>query len=123
MSQTFQLAVIPGDGIGPEVTAEGLKVLEAVAPAGAKFEPTRYDLGAERYLATGEVLPDTVLEEIRQHDAILLGAVGGVRVTRAFRRGSSSEDCCSSCASSSTTTSTCVRPRSTPGRPPRCAQK
>ena len=79
MTQTFQLAVIPGDGIGPEVTAEALKVLEQVAGsrAGVKFEPTRYDLGAERYLATGEVLPDPVLEEIRQHDAILLGAVGG----------------------------------------------
>ena len=80
MTQTFQLAVIPGDGIGPEVTAEALKVLEQVAArhgAGAKFEPTRYDLGAERYLATGEVLPDSALEEIRQHDAILLGAVGG----------------------------------------------
>jgi len=77
MTQTFQLAVIPGDGIGPEVTAEALKVLEQVAASGAKFEPTRYDLGAERYLATGEVLPDSVLEEIRQHDAILLGAVGG----------------------------------------------
>jgi 3-isopropylmalate dehydrogenase len=76
--QTFQLAVIPGDGIGPEVTAEALKVLEAVsAGAGVKFEPTRYDLGAERYLATGEVLPDSVLAEIKQHDAILLGAVGG----------------------------------------------
>jgi 3-isopropylmalate dehydrogenase len=79
MTQTFQLAVIPGDGIGPEVTAEALKVLEQVAGgrAGVKFEPTRYDLGAERYLATGEVLPDSVLEEIRRHDAILLGAVGG----------------------------------------------
>ena len=60
-----QLAVIPGDGIGPEVTAEALKVLEVAAPAGVKFEPTRYDLGAERYLATGEVLPDSVLAEIR----------------------------------------------------------
>ncbi len=74
---SVRLAVIPGDGIGPEVTAEALKVLEAVAPTGVKFEPTRYDLGAERYLATGEVLPDSVLEEIRGHDAILLGAVGG----------------------------------------------
>ena len=74
---SLKLAVIPGDGIGPEVTAEGLKVLEQVTPAEVKFEPTRYDLGAERYLATGEVLPDSVLEEIRQHDAILLGAVGG----------------------------------------------
>ncbi|MGH3413839.1 MAG: 3-isopropylmalate dehydrogenase [Marmoricola sp.] len=73
---SHQLAVIPGDGIGPEVTAEALKVLGA-APTGVKFEPTRYDLGAERYLATGEVLPDTVLAELRDHDAILLGAVGG----------------------------------------------
>ncbi len=78
-TQTYQLAVIPGDGIGPEVTAEALKVLEQVAAGhgGVKFEPTRYDLGAERYLATGEVLPDSVLAEIKQHDAILLGAVGG----------------------------------------------
>jgi 3-isopropylmalate dehydrogenase len=80
--QSLKLAVIPGDGIGPEVTAEGLKVLEQAVnsgstPAEVKFEPTRYDLGAERYLATGEVLPDSVLAEIRQHDAILLGAVGG----------------------------------------------
>jgi 3-isopropylmalate dehydrogenase len=74
---TLNLAVIPGDGIGQEVTAEALKVLEAAAPVGVKFEPTRYDLGAERYLATGEVLPDSVLAEIRGHDAILLGAVGG----------------------------------------------
>jgi 3-isopropylmalate dehydrogenase len=74
---TLKLAVIPGDGIGQEVTAEALKVLEAAAPAGVKFEPTRYELGAERYLATGEVLPDSVLAEIREHDAILLGAVGG----------------------------------------------
>ena len=73
---SLKLAVIPGDGIGPEVTAEALKVLESV-PTGVKFEPTRYDLGAERYLATGEVLPDSVLDEIRQHDVILLGAVGG----------------------------------------------
>ncbi len=77
MTQSVKLAVIPGDGIGPEVTAEALKVLEAVAPADVKFEPTRYDLGAERYLATGEVLPDSVLAEIKGHDAILLGAVGG----------------------------------------------
>jgi 3-isopropylmalate dehydrogenase len=74
---TLNLAVIPGDGIGPEVTAEALKVLEVAAPDGVKVAPTRYDLGAERYLATGEVLPDSVLGEIREHDAILLGAVGG----------------------------------------------
>jgi 3-isopropylmalate dehydrogenase len=75
---SHRLAVIGGDGIGPEVTAEGLKVLEAAAAlAGVKVEQTSYDLGAERYLTTGEVLPDSVLEEIRDHDAILLGAVGG----------------------------------------------
>jgi 3-isopropylmalate dehydrogenase len=77
MTQSMKLAAIPGDGIGPEVTAEALKVLEQATPDGVKFEPTRYDLGAERYLATGEVLPDSVLAEIKQHDAILLGAVGG----------------------------------------------
>jgi 3-isopropylmalate dehydrogenase len=74
---SLKLAVIPGDGIGREVTAEALKVLEVAAPADVKFEQTRYDLGAERFLATGEVLPDSVLAEIRDHDAILLGAVGG----------------------------------------------
>ena len=75
--RTVRLAVIAGDGIGPEVTAEALKVLDRVAPTGVSFEPTRYDLGAERYLATGEVLPDSVLAEIAEHDSILLGAVGG----------------------------------------------
>ena len=78
MTRTFSLAVIPGDGIGPEVTAQALAVLHAVAPLhDVAFERTAYDLGAERYLATGDVLPDSVLEEIRTHDAILLGAVGG----------------------------------------------
>src|ERR687890_402878 len=73
----FSLAVIPGDGIGTEVVAEGLKVLEAAAAhEGAKFELTEYDLGARRWHATGETLPDSVLDEIRGHDAILLGAVG-----------------------------------------------
>jgi 3-isopropylmalate dehydrogenase len=65
--------VIPGDGIGPEVVAEGLKVLGEVAP---DLETTSYDLGAARWQRTGELLPDTVLEELRGHDAILLGAVG-----------------------------------------------
>src|SRR5688500_7385012 len=76
----LKFAVIPGDGIGPEVTSEALKVLDQAVSsggaAGTKFEPTRYDLGADRYLATGETLPDSVLAEIRQHDVILLGAVG-----------------------------------------------
>ncbi len=76
-TSSVRLAVIPGDGIGGEVTAEALKVLEVAAPAGVTFDRTTYDLGAERYLRTGEVLPDSVLEEIRGTDAILLGAVGG----------------------------------------------
>jgi len=76
-SKTLNLAVIGGDGIGPEVVAEGLKVLEAVtAGAGLKVTTTDYDLGAHRWHATGETLPDSVLEEIRGHDAILLGAIG-----------------------------------------------
>ncbi len=77
MTQTHRLAVIPGDGIGREVTDEALKVLAVATPSDVKFESNRYDLGAERYLATGEVLPDSVLDEVKQHDAILLGAVGG----------------------------------------------
>ncbi|GAB2449990.1 3-isopropylmalate dehydrogenase [Streptosporangium sandarakinum] len=72
-SRNIRLAVIPGDGIGVEVVAEGLKVLQAV---GAKAETTTYDLGAKRYHATGEVLTDVVLDELRGYDAILLGAVG-----------------------------------------------
>jgi len=78
MPRTFSLAVVAGDGIGPEVTAEALAVLDTVAARhDLAFERTEYDLGAERYLATGEVLPDSVLDEIRTQDAILLGAVGG----------------------------------------------
>ncbi|MEU3165295.1 3-isopropylmalate dehydrogenase [Streptosporangium sp. NPDC006930] len=72
-SRNIRLAVIPGDGIGVEVVAEGLKVLEAV---GTKVETTTYDLGAKRYHETGETLPDPVLDELRGYDAILLGAVG-----------------------------------------------
>ncbi|MBO0812514.1 MAG: 3-isopropylmalate dehydrogenase [Microlunatus sp.] len=68
------LAVIGGDGIGPEVVAEGVKVLQAVAPGA--FELTEYDLGAERWKRTGEVLPDSVLHELAQSDGILFGAVG-----------------------------------------------
>jgi 3-isopropylmalate dehydrogenase len=65
--------VIPGDGIGVEVTEQALRVLTAVRPG---VDPTQYDLGASRWHRTGEVLPDSVLDEIRGHDAILLGAVG-----------------------------------------------
>jgi 3-isopropylmalate dehydrogenase len=69
----MKLAVVAGDGIGPEVIAEGLKVLDAVLPG---VESTAYDLGAAAYHRTGEALPDSVLSELRDHDAILLGAVG-----------------------------------------------
>ncbi|UER53878.1 3-isopropylmalate dehydrogenase [Kineosporiaceae bacterium SCSIO 59966] len=75
MSDAIRVAVVGGDGIGPEVTAEALKVLRAADP-GATVETTEFDLGARRWHATGETLPDSVLEEIRGHDAILLGAVG-----------------------------------------------
>jgi len=68
-----KLAIVGGDGIGPEVVAEALKVLRA---AGLAIEETNYDLGADRWHRTGETLPDAVLEEIRGHQAILLGAVG-----------------------------------------------
>jgi 3-isopropylmalate dehydrogenase len=68
-----RIAVVAGDGIGPEVVGEARKVLDAVVPG---LEQTEYDLGAARYHRTGEVLPDSVLEELGQHDAILLGAVG-----------------------------------------------
>jgi len=73
--RTIKLAVIGGDGIGPEVVAEALKVLRTAAPAVA-IEETSYDLGAKRWHDTGETLPDSVLDELRGHDAILLGAVG-----------------------------------------------
>src|SRR5262245_15844498 len=69
----YRIAVIGGDGIGPEVTAEALKVVDA---AGVATEPTSFDLGGHRYLRDGEILSDATLEELRGYDAILLGAVG-----------------------------------------------
>ena len=69
----MKLAVIAGDGIGPEVIGEALKVLDAVLPG---VEKTEYDLGARRYHATGETLPDGVVDELKGQDAILLGAIG-----------------------------------------------
>ncbi len=77
MGKTYRIAVIPGDGTGPEVTREGVKVLEA---AGGKFgfslDLTQYNFGGERYMATGEVLPENAAEELRKHDSVLLGAIG-----------------------------------------------
>jgi 3-isopropylmalate dehydrogenase len=73
----YRLAVVGGDGVGPEVTAQAVKVLHAAADRhGFELDLTDYDLGARRYLATGEVLPSRVLDEMADHDAILLGAVG-----------------------------------------------
>ena len=75
--QTLKLAVIGGDGTGPEVTAEAIKVLGAVAKLeGFSFETTDFDFGGERYLKTGETLPEGAVDELRSFDAILLGAVG-----------------------------------------------
>ncbi|AZZ52399.1 3-isopropylmalate dehydrogenase [Rathayibacter festucae] len=79
MTRTVKLAVIPGDGIGPEVIAEAVKVLDAVtADSDLVIEKTPFSLGAGRFLETGDVLTDEDLASISAHDAILLGAVGGV---------------------------------------------
>jgi 3-isopropylmalate dehydrogenase len=76
MSRSIDLAVVPGDGIGQEVVAQGLKVLRSVLPQDVKLETKEYDLGAKRWHRTGETLPDAELESLRTHDAILLGAIG-----------------------------------------------
>jgi len=72
-----KIAVIPGDGTGPEVVREGLKVIEAAASKyGFRYETVHFDFGGDRYLRTGETLPDSAVEELRQFDAIYLGAIG-----------------------------------------------
>jgi len=77
MSKSYKIAVIPGDGTGPEVTAEAVKVLNAAAEKyDFKLDMTHYDFGGDRYLATGEVLPESAADEMREYDAILLGAIG-----------------------------------------------
>ncbi len=76
---SFRIAVIPGDGIGREVIAEGKRVLEAATPG--KLQWIEYDLGADRYLRTGEILPDAIFTELQQVDAIYLGAVGDPRIS------------------------------------------
>ncbi|MDF3289263.1 MULTISPECIES: 3-isopropylmalate dehydrogenase [Streptomyces] len=76
MSRTISLAVIPGDGIGQEVVSEGLKVLSAVLPQDVKLETKTYDFGAKRWHGTGETLTDADLAQLKEHDAILLGAIG-----------------------------------------------
>lgn len=77
MSRTLDLAIIAGDGIGPEVIAEAVTVLRAAVPADTTVTTTDYPFSAGHYLETGTILGDDDLETLRKHDAILLGAVGG----------------------------------------------
>ncbi|MBP7275203.1 MAG: 3-isopropylmalate dehydrogenase [Kiritimatiellae bacterium] len=82
MSASYPIAVIGGDGTGPEVIREGRKVLDAAARAfGFRLDFHDYDLGGERYLRTGEILPDSVLDELRKFKAIYLGAIGHPGIT------------------------------------------
>lgn len=77
MSKTYKIAVLPGDGTGPEVTNEALKVMDALAAVdGFKIERETFDFGGDRYLATGEVLPASAVSDLQKFDAILLGAIG-----------------------------------------------
>lgn len=78
--QTYHIAVIPGDGIGKEIVPEAQAVLEKVTEGRANFEYVDFDLGAERYLRDGAILPDEELERLKQQDAILLGAIGDPRI-------------------------------------------
>ena len=78
--KTLNLAVIAGDGIGPEVTSVGLAALEKALLGKVQLEITNYDLGSDRYLSTGQTLTDADLAALKQHDAILLGAIGDPRV-------------------------------------------
>ncbi len=81
MSRNYRVAVIGGDGIGPEVVREGLRVLERVASIeGFRIETTAYPFGAEHYLKTKEIFPESAFSEVKQHDAILLGAIGDPRI-------------------------------------------
>lgn len=77
MAKTYKIAVIGGDGTGPEVVAEGLKVLDAASHTyGYRLDLTPFDFGGDRYLRTGEVLPESALTDLRKFDAIYLGAIG-----------------------------------------------
>ncbi len=77
MSNQYSIAVLPGDGTGPEVTVEAVKVLEAAAAKyGFELNLTNYDFGGDRYLKTGEVLPESAVADLSSHDSILLGAIG-----------------------------------------------
>jgi 3-isopropylmalate dehydrogenase len=75
--KTYKIAILPGDGTGPEVVREGIKVLNAVAAReNFKLEMSHFDFGGDRYLRTGEILPDSASDEMKKFDAIYLGAIG-----------------------------------------------
>ncbi len=77
MGKTYKIATIPGDGTGPEVAREGIKVIQAAAQKfGFKLEFTEFDFGGERFLRTGETLPDSAIKDVKQFDSIYLGAIG-----------------------------------------------
>ena len=77
MAKTYKIALIPGDGTGPEVVREAVKVVKAAAAKGGfKLEFTEFDFGAARYLKTGETLPDSAIEEFKKFDSLFLGAIG-----------------------------------------------
>jgi 3-isopropylmalate dehydrogenase len=81
LTRVYDIGVIGGDGIGPEVTAIAIEAINRVTVgSGVEFKTTEYDLGARRYLETGEILTDADLESLKTHDAILLGAIGDPRV-------------------------------------------
>jgi 3-isopropylmalate dehydrogenase len=85
MSRTYEIAVIPGDGIGPEVVRQGLRVLERVASIeGFTVKPTHFPFGAEHYLKTQEMLSDASFTQVQAHRAVLLGAIGDPRMTPGF---------------------------------------
>ena len=87
MANTYNIAVIPGDGTGPEVVAEGKKVLKAASEKfGFDIRMTDFDYGGDRYLKTGEVLPENAAEELKKYDAIYLGAIGHPDVKPAYLR-------------------------------------
>ena len=80
MKTSYELVALPGDGIGPEVVREALKVLEATAEiTGLRYETREFPYGSEHYLATGELMPEKTLDELRQHEAVFLGAIGDPR--------------------------------------------
>lgn len=77
MKKSYSIALIPGDGTGPEVTREAVKVLDVAAKKfGFTLNYTSYDFGGERYLKTGEILPDSAIEDFRKHNSMFLGAIG-----------------------------------------------